>query len=109
MKNREQKLTISALRNYLDEWFNGTMSLAMSVDGRDDIFNFLIVNSFNGEVIFSTIYDNHEYSNEDEAICSTSGIVNEELRGIIEKCIMLDKQVESLKKAEANSKNQKGE
>lgn len=104
MEIKEQKLTITGLRNYLDEWFLGTMSLGMLVDGSNDSFHFLIIETTNNDVIFETIYKKDEYKGEDETICSTSGIVDEELRGLVEQCIALDKQL-----AESASKKQNNE
>ncbi len=109
MELKEQKLTIATLRNYLDEWLFSTMSLKLLIDGRDDAFNFVIVNSSNGEVVYRTTYAKGEFVSEEETICSTSGIVNEEFRGVIEHSIMLDKQIASYKEAETNNKTQKGE
>lgn len=107
MEVREQKLTISGIRKYLDEWFAGTMSMGLLIDGRDDAFRYVIVETTKGDVVFETIFNKFDYKGEDETICSTAGIVNEELRGMVEKCILLDKQMAESNEEKQNNASQK--
>ena len=103
MEIKEQKLTITGLRGYLNEWFNGTMSMGLLNDGNNETFNFVIVETTNQSVIYSCCFKNNEYKGEDETICSTAGIVNEELKGLVEQCIALDKQMAEYKAKEQNN------
>ena len=103
---KEQKLTIAGLKNYLNEWFLGTMSLAMLIDGNSDSFHYIIIETTNNEVIYQTTYKQNEYKGDDQTICSTAGIVDDELRGLVEQCIALDKQMAEHNKQKDNKEIQ---
>lgn len=107
METKEQKLTIKKLRDYFDEWLGETMSMGLSSDEKDK-FNFVIVETSNQNVIYSCSFNNNEYFGENDTICSTSGIVNQEFRGVIEKCIVLDNQIDEKKLKTNNVSKQKG-
>ncbi len=108
MANKEQKLTITGLRSYLNEWFDGTLSMGLLNGKNNESFNFVIVESKNHNLIYSCNFKDNEYRGEDETICSTAGIIDEEFRGVIEKCIALDKQIaEYREKEQSNNQPQK--
>ena len=109
METKEQKLTISELRKYIDEWFSGTISLVILKNSSYDSFDFIIKETTNGNVIFSSKYKYNDYYGEDKTMCSTAEIINAERRGLIEQCIELDKQLAKNKVLDMNIGEQKAQ
>lgn len=90
-----RNLTLSKLRDYIDEWVMSTMSLKMLIDGNPDAFHYMIVYEPSKEVVFSQDYKNSEFTDEENTMCSTTGIVNEDLRGLVEQAIDIDRELEA--------------
>ena len=106
----EQKLKLSEMKNYLSEWFAGDL-VSKTVMGKYDTYERIYQLYEEGrehEIVFEHIFGVNQLESPD-AIVSTKGIKNEELRGVVEQCIMLDAQIEAYRKTdeEKASQNQK--
>lgn len=125
MEIKEQKLQYNDMLKYIGEWYNICLPHFEFGDNGSDTVIFAVSDFNSGEVIFEQTLNLSEYSSKksdeidfqadkeeieknikDNAIFSTKGILNEELRGLIEQCVALDKQLaESL----ARSSKQQGQ
>ena len=96
-KNTEQILELSKLKQYISEWFldiHSTIELG-KYDSFDRIYK--IYDSTSSNLVYLHTFKVSEMLDESAKV-STSGIIDEELRGLVEQCIMLDKQLEENKK-----------
>ena len=86
---------MSKLKEYISEWFldvSSTIELG-KYDSFERIYNLYDVSS--SELIFKQTLKVSDIDVE-KSLASTSGIINDELRGLVEQCIALDKQMEEL-------------
>ena len=101
MALKEQKLTMAELEKYISEWISGIMPVK-SAEQNGEVIEYLIIEPTGCSIVYSCRFNSEEYKGEENTICSTAGITNDELRGLIEKCISLDKQMlESKAKTES--------
>ncbi|MBP3582291.1 MAG: hypothetical protein J6J33_06030 [Clostridia bacterium] len=102
------QMTLGEMKSYIAEWFLGTNSKIVA--GAYDTFDRKVVITEEGseKVIFEHTFTVKDFVTDD-AIVSTSSILNDELRGLIAQCYRLDKQLEeSAKERELNNNaNQK--
>ena len=96
MEIREQKLTIAELEKYLGEWINGIMPVKSQENG-GRLVEYVVIEPTGCSLVYSCVFNANEYKGEEKTICSTAGIANEELRGLIEQCIALDRQLNESK------------
>ena len=97
----EVNMTLGEMKNYLSEWF---LNISSKVElGSYDTFErrVVITEPESGEILFTRSFGVDELVTND-VLVSTSGIVNDELRGLIEQCHRLDKQIEQT----TNDKNE---
>lgn len=93
----EQTLELSKLKTYIGEWF---LDISSSIEpGKYDSYEriYKIYDTSSSELVYTHTFGGAEMVDE-SAMVSTSGIINEELRGLVEQCITLDKQLEESKK-----------
>lgn len=107
--NSAVNMTLGEMKNYLSEWFLGTNFKIVA--GAYDTFDRKVVISEegSGDLIFEHTFTVKDFVTDD-AIVSTSSIINEELRGLVEQCYRLDKQLEECKKereSQTQNSNQK--
>ena len=110
MTFNEQKLTLGEMKNYLSEWFAHEL-VSKTIAGKYDSFEriYQLFEEGSNKVIFEHVFGISQFDTLD-AIVSTAGIKDEELRGVVEQCIGLDRQMEQYKKQEeAQAVKQKGE
>ena len=99
-----RKLPIKEMEKYVSEWFNRCKSDASALIDTPDEVIYRITDLSSNKVVYFHQFKAGEYS--DDAVISTDGIINEELRGLVEQCIDLDRQLEE---SIAASIKQKGE
>ena len=87
-------MTLGEMKNYISEWFSFP-GVKMIADGNDaSNRKVVIIEEKSGKVVFEYAFTDNEPVT-DETLVSTSGILNEELRGLIAQGYMLDKMIES--------------
>ena len=107
--NNAINMTLGEMKRYLSEWFLGTNFKIVA--GEYDTFNRqVVITEENSDlVLFARDFDVKELIT-DESIVSTDCIKNDELRGLVEQCYRLDKQLEEIEKekaSKASTANQK--
>lgn len=106
MAFKEQKLTMAELEKYISEWISGIMPVKSS-EQNGEVIEYLIIEPTGCSVVYSCLFNKEDYKGDDKTICSTACITNEELRGLIEKTIELDKQLNASKAKVENAEPQK--
>ena len=105
MKNQEptdRKIELGKLRKYLQEWYYEPLAeIITDIDFEDYDRLLTIMDPSSGDEVFRHLFE-YCMSINDDSMVSLFGIVNEELRGIINKEIQLDEQVEAYKSQKAN-------
>ncbi len=91
------QMTLGEMKGYISEWFLGTYSKIVA--GAYDTFDrkVVILEEGSDNVIFEHNFTVKDFVTDD-AIVSTSSILNEELRGLVAQCYRLDKQLEESKR-----------
>lgn len=111
MKNKEEVIALGKMKDYLSEWFAGPLK-SKTVLGKYDSYERiyqLFEEGSEESIVFEHVFKADQLESED-ALVSTAGIKEEELRGLIEQCIGLDRQIEEYKNAKAKPNiAQKGE
>lgn len=115
----EEKITTEAvmpykkMKEYLSEWYyepQFSVSVKPAEYDSSKIFH-VVTENYSGEVVFVWQTEMAEMFN-DETMVSSTGIVGDELRGLIEQCFDLDKQLEADLNKDENQNltiSQKGE
>ena len=106
----EQKIELQKMKEYLSEWFAGDLISKTSL-GRYDSYEriYQIFEEGNEkDIIFEHVFGVSQLESPN-AIVSTAGIKDEQLRGVVEQSIMLDAQIEAYRREneEESSANQK--
>lgn len=86
-------LTQSEMKKYVQEWIPNLSTMIYVSNIKTDEADLKMIDVSNGELIFSQHLKQSKISEKDKVV-STSGIIDEELRGLIEQCISLDRQLE---------------
>lgn len=109
---KEQKIKLIEMKQYLGEWFFfGTTSKIVPGKYDSGERTYQILDATSDEVIFEHLLG-IDVIDDENALVSTNGIKNEELRGLIEQSIELDKQIayyNSLSSPASLTTKQKGE
>ena len=100
------QMSLGEMKNYIAEWFLGTNSKIVA--GAYDTFERKVVITEEGseKVIFEHNFTVRDFVTDD-AIVSTSGILDDELRGLVAQCYRLDKQLEETQKERTPEQAQK--
>lgn len=101
-KQTTESLPLKDMEKYILEWLVEPKVEIAEVVGHGDEEAYTIYQR--EEPIYLHIFKKGEYS--EDAIVTTAGIYNDELRGMVEQCIRLDRQIESSK---TQTPAQKGE
>ena len=110
MKNAE--MSFGKMKEYLTEWYYEPEFSVVQTPCREGD-NVFVCHSLKenktGEVVFVWSQE-MGIAFDEKTMVSTSGVVGEELRGLIAQCYYLDKQLEeSLNQTNSGNKAQKGE
>lgn len=104
MENTKQprELTLEDMEKYVCEWLADPKIEIAKVVGHDTEEAYTISQ---GETVeYLTIFKKGECKRD--SIVTTAGVINDELRGCIEQCIDLDRQLEELRKQRASQKGE---
>lgn len=108
----DKEITLAEMRQYLLEWYKDGIAEHIYRMPQEEVYfedydkMMTIKDVSTNEDIFYAVFHHYDKA-DDSSKVYLSGVVNEELRGIIGKIIDLDKQLEESKKATQSS--QKGE
>ena len=100
MKTTEQQIPLIKMHQYLSEWTTNGKPVTHSLtfdekDSKKRIYR-IYISKITDEPVFEQEMDMITPISF-STIVSTASIKDEEFRGVIEKCIMLDKQIEEIK------------
>ena len=85
-------LTLGEMRRYLNEWFASRLTEEVISVNYQDYTKALVMKDDKNNNIFYAPFSSFEKINDNTKV-SLSGIVNQELKGLVGKCIDLDKQL----------------
>lgn len=102
LNNDIVQMSLGEMKNYISEWFLGINTKIVA--GAYDTFDrkYVITEEGSGNVIFEHTFKVQDFVTDD-AMVSTSGILDDELRGLIAQCHRLDKQLAELDKNKESS------
>lgn len=98
-------MPLGKMRNYLREWFVGLREEITNIDFEDYNKALTMYDVTSGEPVYHAIFQ-WGIPVSDKATVYLSGIQNNELRGIIQKEIELDAQIDMYRKQQNNKNNQ---
>lgn len=93
-------LSLGQMKSYLSEWFDSLTEEIVKVDCQDYNKALIIKDDKNKSVFYAPLADDESVNDKSQVFLS--GIVNDELRGIINKCIELDAQIAKAKNSSQN-------
>lgn len=105
MKNKTRDISIEQLENYIMEWYDGYLTKYIEIASHPEKTSYEILDQKSGEIIYSKILNTSDLKKGRDLIVSTDGFINEEFKGIIEKCIELDEMIKEMKESSSNQSN----